>query len=77
MLLQKTIDETQKNVSGTVKLSVFKGSVAIKGRKAKYKTLYNQDLATFEEDRGNYNPGDAEGFININALRLKVDNTKY
>ena len=77
MLLQKTIDETQKNVSGTVKLSVFKGNVAVKGRKSKYKTLYNQDLATFEEDRGTYNPGDAEGFININALRLKVDNTKY
>ncbi len=77
MLIQKTIDETQKNVSGTVKLSVFKGNVAVKGRKSKYKTLYNQDLATFEEDRGTYNPGDAEGFININALRLKVDNTKY
>ena len=77
MLLQTTIDETKKNVSGTVKLSVFKGNVAVTGRKSKEKTLYNQDLATFEEDRGTYNPRDAEGFININALRLKVDETKY
>ena len=76
VLLQKTIDETQKNVSGTVKLSVFKGNVAVTGRKSKETTLYNQDLATFEEDRGAYNPRDAEGFININALRLKVNNTK-
>ena len=77
MLLQKTIDETQKNVSGAVKLSVYKGNVAVTGRKSKDKTLYNMDLATFEEDRGAYNPQDAEGFISINALRLKVDDTKY
>ncbi len=77
MLLQKTIDETQKNVSGAVKLSVYKGNVAVTGRKSKEKTLYNMDLATFEEDRGAYNPQDAEGFISINALRLKVDDTKY
>lgn len=77
MLLQKTIDETQKNVSGAVKLSVYKGNVTVTGRKSKDKTLYNMDLATFEEDRGAYNPQDAEGFISINALRLKVDDTKY
>ena len=77
LLLQKTIDETQKNVSGTVKLSVFKGNIAVTGRKSKEKNLYNQDLATFEDDRGTYNPEDAEGFINISALRLKVNNTKY
>ena len=77
MLLQKTIDETQKNVSGAVKLSVYKGNVTVTGRKSKEKTLYNMDLATFEEDRGAYNPQDAEGFISINALRLKVDDTKY
>lgn len=77
ILLQKTIDETQKNVSGAVKLSVYKGNVAVTGRKSRGKTLYNSDLATFEEDRGAYNPQDAEGFININALRLKVDDTKY
>ena len=47
------------------------------GRKSESKNLYNSNLATFEDDQGTYNQKDAEGFININALRLKIDETKY
>ncbi len=69
-MLQSLIDETQKNVTGTAKLKLYKGNVIIVGRKAE-KSLYNPEIATFEEDSV-YNQADAEGFINLNALRLKV-----
>ncbi len=68
--LQKLIDDTQKRISGIVKVKLFKGNVIVLGRKSPY-SLYNEDLSTFEHDSGNYNQKDAEGFININSLRLK------
>ncbi len=69
--LQNFIDSTQKTVNGTVKLSLYKGNVIIKGRKSEKNSLYCSNLATFEDDSGSYNHKDAEGFIALNALRLK------
>ena len=69
MALQKFIDETQGNVTGDVRLKLYKGNVSIAGRRSPY-SLYNLSLATFEEEYV-YNQKDAEGFIKINALRLK------
>ena len=69
--LQKFIDETQKNVNGFVRISLYKGNIIIEGRKADSCSLYNTNLATFDEDEGTYNHKDAEGFIVLNALRLK------
>ena len=68
-MLQAAIDQSQKNVSGIVRLKLFKGAVYIMGRKS-YNSLYNPDLASFNED-GGYNQFDAEGFIKLNALRLR------
>ena len=68
-MLQKAIDEASKNVSGTVRLKLYKGNVIITGRKSK-KSLYDENLVTFEEGNQDYNHKDAEGFIKLNALRL-------
>ena len=68
-MLQKAIDEASKNVSGTVRLKLYKGNVIITGRKSK-KSLYDENLVTFEEGNQVYNHKDAEGFIKLNALRL-------
>ncbi len=69
-LLQKMIDETQKNVSGTVRLELYKGSCRVIGRKSE-QSLYREDFATFENDDV-YRQKDAEGFIRLNALRLRI-----
>lgn len=69
-LLRKTIDETQKDVSGTVRLKLYKGNCFVVGRKSS-KSLYHHDFATFEKDTV-YNQKDAEGFIKTNALRLRI-----
>lgn len=69
-MLQKAIDETQKNVSGLVRLSLYKGLASVIGRKSN-NSLYKQDIVTFEEDAV-YNQKDAEGFIKLNALRLRL-----
>ena len=74
--LQKFIDETQKNVNGFVRVSLYKGNVIIEGRKSDNDSLYNVNLATFDEDEGAYNHKDAEGFIVLNALRLKNSSKK-
>ena len=68
--LQRLIDESQKGVTGTVRLKLYKGNCIVVGRKAP-KSLYHADLATFEAEEV-YNQKDAEGFIKLNALRLKV-----
>ncbi len=68
--LQSAIDASQREVSGTARLKLFKGSCAVVGRKSD-KSLYRPDYATFEEESV-YNPKDAEGFIRINALRLRI-----
>jgi len=70
IVLQKFIDETQKNVTGTVMLKLYKGNCIVTGRRSPY-SLYSAELATFEKDQI-YNQQDAEGFIKINSLRLKL-----
>ena len=69
-LLQNMIDLTQQNVSGTVRLELYKGNCRVLGRKSE-KSLYREDFATFEDDQV-YNQKDAEGFIRLNALRLRI-----
>ena len=69
-MLQSLIDKSQSNVEGTVKLKIYKGNIIILGRKSK-NSLYSSEMATFEED-SIYNQKDAEGFIKLNALRLKL-----
>jgi len=71
-MLQNLIDDTQKNVSGIVRVKLYKGNCVVTGRKSE-QSLYNTDLATFEGEDV-YNQKDAEGFIRLNALRLKVAN---
>jgi argininosuccinate synthase len=68
--LQNLIDDTQKKVSGTVRVRLYKGGCSVVGRKSPY-SLYNPELATFEKEEV-YDQRDAEGFIKINALRLKL-----
>lgn len=69
-LLRKMIDETQKDVTGTVRLKLYKGNCTVIGRKSE-KSLYHDAFATFERDTV-YNQKDAEGFIRLNALRLRI-----
>ncbi len=69
-MLQAAIDEAQKDVSGIARVKLYKGSCTLAGRKSK-RSLYRLDIATFEEDDV-YNQKDAEGFIRLNALRLKI-----
>ncbi len=69
-ILQTAIDETQRRVAGTVRLKLYKGNCIVTGRKSPY-SLYREDLATFEDDTV-YRQGDAEGFIRLNALRLRM-----
>ncbi|WP_457560058.1 argininosuccinate synthase [Caminibacter sp.] len=69
--LQKLIDNTQKNVEGTVRLKLYKGNVYVVGRKSP-KSLFSPEFATFEEDSV-YNQKDAEGFIKLNALRFIIE----
>ncbi len=73
-MMQKAIDATQKRVNGEVKLALYKGNVIIIGRKSP-NSLYDEDLATFESS--NYDQRDAEGFIKLNALRLKKNKIKF
>ncbi|NSW88203.1 argininosuccinate synthase [bacterium] len=68
------VKESQKNVSGDVRLKIFKGNVVVSGRRSK-SSLYNSKLATFEEDNL-YNQEDATGFIKLNSLRLILDKLK-
>lgn len=69
-MLQVLIDETQKNVNGVVRIKLYKGNCIVVGRKSR-SSLYDSDFATFEED-GVYRQKDAEGFIRLNGLRLKI-----
>ena len=71
-LLQSMIDESQTQVNGTVRARLYKGNVLIEGRKSDRDSLFDASLATFEDDAGAYDQGDAEGFIKLNALRLRV-----
>lgn len=69
-MLQAMVDEAQKAVTGTARLKLFKGSASVVGRKAP-RSLYRPDIATFEADSV-YRQADAEGFIRLNALRLRI-----
>ena len=68
--LQALIDKTQEFVTGSVKLSLYKGNVAVLGRSSDF-SLYDSKIVTFEDDENAYNQADATGFIKINSLRLK------
>jgi len=70
-MLQAAIDKSQEFVTGRVKLKLYKGNVAVVGRESKY-SLYDQELVTFEEGAVAYDHRDAEGFIKLNALRLRT-----
>ena len=70
-MLQSAIDESQHWVNGTVRLKLYKGSVSVVGRKSD-DSLFDAHIATFEDDRGAYNQKDAEGFIRLNALRMRI-----
>ncbi len=69
-VLRAAIEESQKGITGTTRLKIYKGGVWVVGRHSPY-SLYQKDLATFEEDRI-YDQKDATGFIKINALRLSM-----
>jgi argininosuccinate synthase len=69
-VVQTAVDETQKNVTGSVRLKLYKGSCSVVGRQSPY-SLYRPDFATFEEDSV-YQQADATGFIRLNALRLRI-----
>jgi argininosuccinate synthase len=69
-MLQAAIDQSQEHVTGTVRLKLYKGSVTVVGRKSPL-SLYSEDYATFEADTV-YDQKDAEGFIKLNALRLRI-----
>jgi argininosuccinate synthase len=72
LMLQAAIDQTQAVVNGVVRLKLYKGGILVVGRKSETDSLFDAAIATFEEDAGAYNQGDATGFIRLNALRLRV-----
>lgn len=74
-MLQAMIDESQKPVNGVVRVKLYKGNVMIAGRKSD-DSLFDANIATFEDDRGAYNQKDAEGFIRLNGLRLRIGASK-
>ena len=71
-MLQQLIDASQEHVNGTVRLKLYKGNVILVGRKSESDSLFDERIATFEDDAGAYNQKDAEGFIKLNALRMRI-----
>ena len=71
VMLQTAIDETQRVVNGDVRIRLYKGNVTVTGRRSR-DSLFDDAIATFEDDAGKYDQGDAEGFIKLNALRLRI-----
>ncbi len=74
-MMQQMIDASQVNVNGDVRVELYKGSVMVTGRQSE-ESLFDESIATFEEDEGAYNQADAAGFIKLNALRLRIAATK-
>ncbi|MBA4503036.1 argininosuccinate synthase [Marinobacterium marinum] len=70
-MLQQLIDYSQRNVNGDVRVKLYKGSVSAVGRRSE-DSLFDESIATFEDDAGSYNQQDAEGFIKLNALRMRI-----
>ena len=71
-MLQQMIDASQATVNGEVRLKLYKGQVQVVGRKSASDSLFDAEIATFEDDAGKYNQQDAAGFIKLNALRLRI-----
>ena len=72
IMLQTAIDQTQDVVNGEVRIKLYKGNVIVVGRKSDTDSLFDSNIATFDDDGGAYNQADAEGFIKLNALRLRI-----
>ena len=70
--LQALIDQTQQTVNGEVRVKLYKGNVSVVGRRSESDSLFDESIATFEDDAGAYDQKDAAGFIKLNALRLRV-----
>jgi len=75
--LQALIDNTQQTVNGTVRIKLYKGNVSVAGRKSEKDSLFDENIASFEDDGGAYNQKDADGFIKLNALRLRIAAKKH
>ena len=71
-MLQAMIDQSQEFVNGKVRVKLYKGNVSVVGRQSEHDSLFDEAIATFEDDGGAYNQADAEGFIKLNALRLRT-----
>ncbi len=71
-MMQTMIDASQATVNGKVRLKLYKGNVMVTGRESVTDSLFNENIATFEDDAGSYNQADAAGFIKLNALRLRI-----
>jgi len=71
-MMQKMIDASQENVNGDVRVKLYKGSVTAVGRRSETDSLFDEKIATFEDDEGAYDQKDAAGFIKLNALRLRI-----
>ena len=71
-MLQALIDKSQEYVNGTVRVKLYKGAVSVVGRKSD-DSLFDEKIATFEDDAGAYDQKDAEGFIRLNSLRLAIE----
>lgn len=76
VMMQAMIDESQKTVNGVVRVKLYKGNVIVVGRASETDSLFDESIATFEDDAGAYDQKDAEGFIKLNALRLKIAGKK-
>jgi argininosuccinate synthase len=71
-MMQTMIDASQQTVNGVVRLKLYKGNVEVVGRKSESDSLFDESIATFEDDAGAYDQKDAAGFIKLNALRLRI-----
>jgi argininosuccinate synthase len=76
LILQTMIDASQTNVNGEVRVKLYKGNVTVVGRASATDSLFDANIATFEDDGGAYNQKDAEGFIKLNALRMRIASAK-
>lgn len=74
-MLQTMIDESQKYVNGEVRVKLYKGNVTVVGRRSD-DSLFDESIATFEDDAGSYDQKDAAGFIKLNALRMRIAASK-
>jgi argininosuccinate synthase len=72
-MMQAMIDVSQAHVNGWVRVKLYKGNVIVVGRESKTDSLFDPNIATFEEDKGAYNQADAAGFIKLNALRMRIE----